>query len=153
MTLECNSSSFKSYIFYSVMMSIGREIAWELHAYITEHGLDGLWKHSSALHATEKHGTHNSVNQQIEWPSSTLHALSMRTAFLHFIKLRRCRSAVHTKFTNCQFSQILVLGVIFWKFHNICNRTQTFRLCENLETLTENDGFGSSFYRWWFTWH
>ena len=41
MTLECNSSSFKSCIFNSAMMSIGREIAWELHAYITEHGLDG----------------------------------------------------------------------------------------------------------------
>ena len=72
-----NTSYFKSCIFNSAMMSIGREIARELHAYITEHGLDGAgWfiitresMHSSAVHATETHGTRKVMNRRIEWPS------------------------------------------------------------------------------------
>ena len=43
---------------------------------------------SYAVHATETQGTRKFKNRRIEWPSSILHALSMRTAFLHFIKSR-----------------------------------------------------------------
>ena len=145
MTLECNSSSFKSCrpIFNSAMMSIGREIAWELHAYITEHGLDGAgwfyyntWVNAQFCGSCDRNTRYAHImNRRIEWPSSTLHALSMRTAFLHFIK---SRSAVRRFTHNLQILE----GVRIWKFHNICSGTHTFRLCENLETqnLTKNRG-------------
>ena len=69
------------------MMSIGREIAWELHAYIIEHGLDGAgWfiiTRDSTVHATETRGNARMMNRRIRVTytcSSILHALSMRTA-------------------------------------------------------------------------
>ena len=85
-------------------MSIGWEIAWELHAYSIEHGLDGAgWfiiaresMRTSTVHAIETQGNARMMNRRIEWPSSTLHALPMRTANLHFIK---SRSAVR-RFTH-----------------------------------------------------
>ena len=78
------------------MMSIGREIAWELHAYIIEHGLDGAgwfiitreWMRESTVHTIETQGNARMMNRRIAWPSSTLHALPMRIACLHFIKSR-----------------------------------------------------------------
>ena len=106
------------------MMSIGREIAWELYAYITEHGLDGAGPfittresmHSSAVHATEMQCNARFMNRRIEWPSSTLHALSMRTAaFLHFIKSR----SASTSFTaNIQVRHLFPINTIHIK-HSI----------------------------------
>ena len=59
---------------------------------------------SSAVHATETQGTRNFMNRRIEWPSSILNALSMRTAFLHFIK---SRSAVRRFTHNLQIVNFL----------------------------------------------
>ena len=95
--------------------------------------------HSSALHATETHVRATSWTDE----SSDLVQLSMHCYCRQHSALQKIvqrRSAVHSKFTNCKFYQIL--GVRIWKFHNICNRTHTFRLCGNLETqnLTKNWG-------------
>ena len=90
------------------MMSIGREIAWELHAYIIEHGLDGAgWfiiTRDSTVHATETRGNARMNPSESEWPSSILHALSMRTANLHLIK---SRSAVRRFTHNLQIVNFL----------------------------------------------
>ena len=51
------------------MMSIGREIVWELHAYIIEHELDGAgWfiiTRDSTVHATETRGNARMMNRRI----------------------------------------------------------------------------------------
>ena len=141
MTLECNSSSFKSYLF-------SNDEHWArnpMRAACVHHGTwDGLWKHmsqcSSALHATKTHVCATSWTDE----SSDLVPLSTHCQcgqHLALYKIAQCRSAVHSKFTNCQVSQTLE-WFRNWKFHNVCSRTHTFRLCENLETrnLTKNRG-------------
>ena len=146
MTLECNSCSFKSYIFNSAMMSIKREITRELHACIHVHP-----KHVHGdflMHARQWHIRRfivffcrgrafnertNSVTQFYrprivnEENISALHETAL------------CHSAGLSKFTNCQFSQILE-GVRMRNFHSTCSGTYTFILQENLEiqNLTEN---------------
>ena len=59
---------------------------------------------SPAVHATETQGKRNFMNRRIEWPSSTLHPLSMWTAFLHFMK---SRSAVRWFTHNLQIVNFL----------------------------------------------
>ena len=115
------------------MMSIGRQITWELHAYIHVHHMTWTGRFINArvslgistVHATETVGTRNFMNWRNAWPSST-------SAFMHFIKSRStCRSAGQSKFTNFQFSQILK-GVRIWKLYN-SHGIHTFWLCENLK--------------------
>ena len=78
------------------------------------------------VHATETQGTRYFMNWRIMWPSSTFHALSMRIAFLHFIK---SRSAVQRASQNLQIANFLK----FFEGVRICSETYTFQLCENLE--------------------
>ena len=58
----------------------------------------------STVHAIEIRGTRKTLNRRIAWPSSTLHALLMRIAFLHFIK---SRSAVQRASQNLQIVNFL----------------------------------------------
>ena len=146
MTLECNSRSFKSYIFHLAMMSIKREITRELYACIHVHP-----KHVHGdflMHARQQH-----IQRFIwcKWRRRAIYEPTKRvTQFyrprivneenisaLHETAL--CHSAGLSKFTNCQFSQILE-GVRMRNFHSTCSGTYTFILQENLEiqNLTEN---------------
>ena len=58
----------------------------------------------STVHTIETQGNARMMNRRIVWPSSTLHALSMRIAFLHFIK---SRSAVQRASQNLQIVNFL----------------------------------------------
>ena len=133
--IQCNSSSFKSCILIQQWWVLGEkshESFMRTSQIMGWMGLDDLLlkaresMRSSTVHATETLGTLNFMNRRIEWPSSTLHALSMRISFVHFIKIAQCRLAIQSKFKNCKFSQKLE-GVRIWKFHNIFSGTHTFR--------------------------